>query len=980
MKHVLASLVALCLTVPLPAQQGDVPDGLAKWKQQHGKGWTVWNGPDGVPHRVFGPGADVLPGGVASLADARVAVSRLLEDHGAWLGTGPDAVVEHHSGETSSHVYLQYLQTIGGVPVKDALLSFVFHKGDGRLACMGSAARRLQVDTKPVLSKNEVFGVFRRTTGWNERLGTLLQVPVLEIAPDAEGGYRLCYKVSADFSGRPEGWTLWIDARTGAEVLRESTVHYCALCNPVQGGGALAGNIKGMISPTPGGLDPVRNPEKALPMAGVQVVASGVGSTYTDSNGDFSIPYTGTAKVNATISLASGRWWSALSDASSTPIQVLNVQLDPTVANNLMFNPTPTEYLTAQANGVKYMMDTHDWIKGVVPAMSAIDRNVSIQVNINSSCNAYFSGSSINFYRKAGSCNNTAAGSVIAHEYGHGVDSFNGGIGRNPATPSEGVADVIGAYFQDDPVLGRDFQTNGGYVRTGLNTLTWPLTGTSQEVHLTGQPYFGWAWDLLLELRSVYGPVVGKKVADKIVLESVLANPTDFYDYLLQVYLADDDDSNLNNGTPNIASLWRAANKRHFLRDVFAAIKVQHTKLADAADGSAGFTVAANVDNQAGKLTRADLYFDPGTGTFQKLAMTQGTGNQWSAKTPAVASGKVARYWFDFGNDANADVRYPAENGSYLNVAVGAKATVLAEGFESGNGPFTVQNQTSTNGWLRRTPRGRNFDPIAAAHGTWSFGTDRSGTDERAYNRAQTVSLTGNGVSTLGRKGMRLRFMRWLTSMSYTTARVYVNSTKVMEINQSDEQAWTEVDLDVSAAADNQASVVVKFEFQNTNTSSTERSLGGFEVDDVELYSLVPGQPGAFATYGAGCAGTAGTPTLAASGVPMIGKTWTVTLASAPASVWTVSYTGVSDKNWGPINLPLDLTGFGAKGCAILASGDLALAVQADGSGAASLQLPLPNDSALIGAVLFQQFLVLDAKANGLGITTSNGGKATIGG
>ena len=985
MKHLLPSLLLFpCL---LSAQIADPtnPNGLEKWEAAHSGRWTVWNGPAHTPYRVFGPGADILPGGVRTLAQARVAAETILDKHGSWLGATSTSVKEFFSAHNDTHVYLQYQQLHGGVPVHGAILSFVFHKGDGRLVCMGSEAiKGLTLQIRPRLDKTDALARYRKITGWDEKLGELLEAPSLEIRIDDAGSWRLGYRVSAHFEHKAEGWTIWIDAVTGEEIARESTIHECGLCTPEPRPMALAvlkGNVTGMISPLPGGVDSVKNPEKALPMAGVEITVAGVGTTYTDEKGDFSLNYSGTTPVSATISLVKGRWWGKLTDYSSTAIHSLPVTLDPAKTNNLVFNPSPPSspnYLTAQVNAVKYMMDMHDYAKRIVPTMTAIDRPISIYVNRNSSCNAFFSGSSITFYRKLGSCNNTASGSVVAHEYGHALDSWNGGIGRNPATPSEGFADVCSAYLQDNPVVGLDFRTNGGYVRTALNSITWPYTGNSQEVHLVGQAYFGWSWDFLVDMRSKYGTVAGKTLAEKPILKITQANPNSHYDYILQTYIANDNDSNLNNGTPDIDALWRASLKRHFLRPVFQAIKVQHQAMTDQADGSKGFAIQATVDNQAGNLTSADLFFDPGTGNFQKIAMTQGTGNNWSAQTPAVAQAKIARYYFSFTNDRSADLRWPVESGSYFQFAVGHKTSVLADDFEQANSNWTASNGTSSNGWSRHVPAGRNFDPTAAAGGSYVWGTNRSTSDERFYRYAQTVSLTSKSVSTKGQKGMRLRFDRWLTSYTNSWGRVYVNSTKVFDVNQSASQEWATMDLDVSAIADDQASVVIRFELVHSPSSSSDYSLGGFEIDNVDLYSLGTGA-GAYTSFGTSCLGSAGTPALAAGNLPLIGKTLNLGVSSAIASSGGAMFTGISKSQWGSFNLPLDLSPLGAPGCSLYVSTELFTPFNTDASGKASLGFGIPNVPALIGSSFFQQAMILDAKANKLGLAFTNAGQGTIG-
>jgi hypothetical protein len=121
-------------------------------------------------------------------------------------------------------------------------------------------------------------------------------------------------------------------------------------------------------------------------------------------------------------------------------------------------------------------------------------------------------------------------------------------------------------------------------------------------------------------------------------------------------------------------------------------------------------------------------------------------------------------------------------------------------------------------------------------------------------------------------------------------------------------------------------------------------------------------------------------PVLAATSLPDIGKILTVTLAKAKASTVAVFALGASKTTWGPFPLPLDLTAAGAGGCSLLVSLDLLGGVPVDSLGAATVNLPIPNDVMLRGVVFHNQWLVVDSGANTLGIAFSNGGTATIGG
>jgi len=118
------------------------------------------------------------------------------------------------------------------------------------------------------------------------------------------------------------------------------------------------------------------------------------------------------------------------------------------------------------------------------------------------------------------------------------------------------------------------------------------------------------------------------------------------------------------------------------------------------------------------------------------------------------------------------------------------------------------------------------------------------------------------------------------------------------------------------------------------------------------------------------------TPDLGNTGVPAIGTSYSLTLASALSNAGALLVTGFSDQTWGAIPLPLTVPE--APGCNLLVAGDVLSGVTVSGAGTASFAINVPNSTGLISAVLFHQWVVADA-VNALGFVVSNAGKATIG-
>jgi hypothetical protein len=139
-------------------------------------------------------------------------------------------------------------------------------------------------------------------------------------------------------------------------------------------------------------------------------------------------------------------------------------------------------------------------------------------------------------------------------------------------------------------------------------------------------------------------------------------------------------------------------------------------------------------------------------------------------------------------------------------------------------------------------------------------------------------------------------------------------------------------------------------------------------------------EPAEHAPFGIGCAGSAGTPALAAASDqrPWVGEPFTLELTRLPANAPALFMLGSSKTSWGAVPLPFALDPLGMPGCAWLVAGDLAVPAGSIG-GTAQLKLGIPADAALIGRAFFDQALVADPPANALGITASNATAGRIG-
>ncbi|MDA0372419.1 MAG: M20/M25/M40 family metallo-hydrolase [Planctomycetota bacterium] len=124
--------------------------------------------------------------------------------------------------------------------------------------------------------------------------------------------------------------------------------------------------------------------------------------------------------------------------------------------------------------------------------------------------------------------------------------------------------------------------------------------------------------------------------------------------------------------------------------------------------------------------------------------------------------------------------------------------------------------------------------------------------------------------------------------------------------------------------------------------------------------------------------GTRTSPSMGNDGVPIVGRSFALTLSQAAPGAVTALLIGTSDQSFGGISLPAPLPG--APGCSLLVAPERIDQRAADGAGSARVDLPVPGDPALIGVDVFHQWVVIDAGANALGLAVSEGARTRIGG
>jgi subtilisin-like proprotein convertase family protein len=238
-----------------------------------------------------------------------------------------------------------------------------------------------------------------------------------------------------------------------------------------------------------------------------------------------------------------------------------------------------------------------------LPTRPWLSAQLTDNVNLNQTCNAYWNGSSVNFFKSGGGCRNTGEiAGVFLHEWGHGMDSNDGGGTDNPG---EAYADITAFMSTHVSCVGRGFFMSSncdGYGDaclncTGIRDQDWnahashaPATPAGflttncpsgsgpcgKEVHCESYVGAETLWDLAVRDLPASGLDLASawQLADKLWYKSRLGSGGNAYNCALpnsdgcsaiswfqKLRTIDDDDGNLANGTPHAAAIFAAFNR-----------------------------------------------------------------------------------------------------------------------------------------------------------------------------------------------------------------------------------------------------------------------------------------------------------------------------------------------------------------------------------------------------------------------------------
>ena len=811
---------------------------------RYGGRWSVyaWNNLSGTPRHVYGSSVQLAagvsdPASLESLARQVIAANTdVLRADGSQLRLDS---TPHALGKWVAH----FQQTYAGIDVEGAQVRVAF-SDTGKLILMGSDYHQINgLSATPALGAAAAEAIAVQALPFDPATDSVTERPRLLVLPVALSEtaveYHLVWRLSVK-TYEPFGeWVTDVDAHSGDILQRINNIDF-AYGGDTSAEAQIYGYCDGSTMTN-------------IPYLTINV--SGVGSTNSLADGSWSIAGTG---GNRTVTAGLiGPFITVFNQNGA------EAAFSGTAQENVPFTVSFTDANARQDERDTFdaVNDIHDFFDLFAPSFSYTNAHINAYVNrTDGYCpgNAWWDGT-INFCAGSASYGNTGEmQQVVHHEFGHGIQAAILGGSQGNEGLGEGNGDIIGNLMTQDPIIGRGFYVGNcvSGIRNSLNTLQYPGDVVGQEIHYAGQVIAGFNWDAMVLLQGLYGG--GSWDAPGTVKSGelwhygrVLMHPFTQPDQVFATFFADDDNANMDDGTPHHAQLCEAAENHGFdCPAILVGVFVYHESRPYSASQSAGYPVVGQaVSLGGGSIVGGSvaLHYRVNGGGFSTVLMN-GTGNpdEFAATIPAQAWGSRVEYYIEAANTLGATGTSPATAPAalhYFEVDDGfADEMELPTAWHLS----TVAGETSgTGNWERADPQQTTAQPENdhTATGTMCWVTGAlAGTSAGSYDvDGGATVLYSPKFELAGASDVSISYWRWYSNNmgnapdeDYWTVQLSNDGGATwtnVEYTQTSSNAWVNIVFNLDTYYATPGTVQLRFKAEDAGSGSLVEAL----VDDFLL-------------------------------------------------------------------------------------------------------------------------------------------------
>lgn len=594
------------------------------------------------------------------------------------------------------------------------------------------------------------------------------------------------------------------------------------------------------------------NTEVAQPLPYARITY-GTTTLYANAAGTLTIP-----NISASTSFTSvvGGQWFGVNDVANGSVGSIALSSAGGALSFVHNAANTAEDQLAEVNAYIHANKIRDVALAANPSFPSIgtQTNWPINVQVTGSCNAFYNGSSINFYPSGGGCNNTAFAAVVHHEYGHHLVNR---AGSGQGEFGEGFGDICSVLVLDEPRLAVGFQTCSTGIRNADNTCQYLASGCSScgtAIHSCGQLISGCLWDLrenlVLSQPATYRTTLANLAIDSVLLHTGTGIAPDItIDYLT----LDDNDGNINNGTPNYADINNAFTLHAMPGPALQLIGFSFPSgrpsfIAPSGGTTVDFNATAVASTPAAG-TGKFFYRVGTTGSFIQASVTSLGSNSYRATLPAFPCGTTLQYYVSANAVSGAAVNDPSD--APVSVYTAVAATGLEESFvdtaETNLGwTLTTAGDTATTGlWTRGDPLGtisgttqvQPEDDVTAAPGVNCFftGQGTGGTLGQADVDGGFTTLTSPTMDASGGAAY-ISYFRWYSNQQGGSPNA---DTFRVQISNNNGTTWTALETVGPTGAEVNGGWIFKEFLVSDFVTPTAQVKIRFIADDAGAGSLI---------------------------------------------------------------------------------------------------------------------------------------------
>ncbi len=500
-------------------------------------GWGAIENPvGGTIHRAVGPALDLGQSVRITHANCEEMARRFIAENNRIFQVSDDELRLLSAVERCGKWFVVFERYYNGVRVWDSRVDLRFTQDGGVFLVGADIYPDIGVATTPgwtplEAAKAVLGAVGGSVSGWDLRSSELVVFPR---PAGSRESYSLAWYLVVWVDRPLAHYEAIVDAQTGEILLLYDDIRY----------ETIVGDVWGFVHPEHRG-DPYI--QVYFPRNRVEAFGSGGGWGLTDQAGHFEVTVTGPGKR------------LVRSELRGSFVRVTNAVGSEGISEDSLVPGIDGELVWADSNSIPSERDgfyhtniAHGHIQIVDPGFTLLDYSMPCEMNIPGLANAYWDGYGMHF--GAGGNDFGQHADVIYHEYGHGIVDFQYRPRRPSGAMHEGFADFYAATITDDSRIGEGVMS----FRDLDNDMRSP-ENLSGESHHDGMIIGGALWHMRENLDDVplaeslfhfarYGYPGSPSQPD----------PQNFLDYLIEVYVVDDDDADLTNGTPHTPEIAQA--------------------------------------------------------------------------------------------------------------------------------------------------------------------------------------------------------------------------------------------------------------------------------------------------------------------------------------------------------------------------------------------------------------------------------------